>query len=203
MKWTSLLLVFLLACSAGENTQEEAETSEASPSEENPETEAAEEPSENEEIASEESDNPYLVEAKSFYGVNIDDDIATLTTEKPDLLKKGLVQTGEGDFEVWVIQDENGEELADIYPTTDGSKVGMIEIGSEKAVSADGFKVGNTLADILEKFPNSLPHGSEIEGQVNIEAGGIIYRLDAYESAYDIDMEKFDKNTKVMSIIIN
>ncbi|NJL14072.1 MAG: hypothetical protein HC913_14410 [Microscillaceae bacterium] len=192
-----LLFILFFACSPSENTTEEK----------NDTTKNAENGSEatEESTTSDENtllDSPYLISKGTFFGVNIGDNLDALKKDKPDSFREDVVETGEGSFDVVKILDENGDALADIHFQSEENNVNLVEIYSEKAFTIDGLKIGKSFKDILKIYPDALPHGSEIEGQVNVEADGIYYRLDERNTSYDIDLESFNKDAKITAIIL-
>lgn len=142
--------------------------------------------------------NELLIETTSFYGISIGDDIS----EHADKLKKALLQTGEGDFDIFEIR--KGEDvLGFIFPNyKDETKVGDITVTSPLASTKEGLKVGSTFEELEKVFTDFVINGSEIEGYTHVEAAGLAYKLDVYMQEQNIDKSKIDKSTKITEINI-
>lgn len=140
-----------------------------------------------------------LITRKSFMGIQPGDKI----TDHQAKLKKDLLQTGEGDFEIFLINDPNGNPLGYLHPDpNDEQLVGMIVITSPEAKTEDGLSVGMTLGDLREKLTNYEIHGSEIEGYTAAYHGPFSYQLDSRNWEYDLDASTIGDEVKIIEITL-
>ena len=135
----------------------------------------------------------------SFDGIKIGSKIASHKN-----LKKNILKTGEGDFESYIIQDANAQELGYLLPDPKNSKlVGDIVITTENASTQKGSTyVGITFKTLKEIFPKIEVHGSEIEGRTHASANGIMYRLNVENVDYNINIKKVPNTAKVIEILL-
>ncbi|WP_375562574.1 hypothetical protein ACE193_08520 [Bernardetia sp. OM2101] len=142
-------------------------------------------------------ENELIIYEKSFLGLSSGMKI----TDYKGTLEKGLLQTGEGDFDIFNVKDKDGNIVAYFDPFE--GKVGTITVTSELAKTEDGIKIGDTFGTLLEKYPNLKVFGSEIEGYtqaiVNDELG---YRLDEQHYNYELKTSDIKKDTKIIEITI-
>lgn len=159
-------------------------------------TQQTQQTQEPQQVQAEQEVNPYLVTTNSFYGFTIG--------EKFGDLEKFVMQTGEGDFDVFLIKDENGEQIGHIDPYyKDESLVGGITITTEKAITEDGVKIGMSYADFNEKFPDAELHGSEIEGYTSTNVNkNVYYELSDRHWEYDLDKSKISKDATIVGITV-
>lgn len=118
-------------------------------------------------------------------------------------LKKDILQTGEGDFDIWTIQHEEHGEIG--YVMEDFQRVGtigVIHFTSEKIRTVRGLGVGTSWAEVKNVYPSIVAHGSEIEGYTSAEAGDYVFELDARHWSYEIDQEKITPETKVTALLV-
>lgn len=196
LKFCTFILVFasLLSCSSGQT--KEVESTEAT-------EEIIEEMTEvTEEIAGEkvQETNELIIYQKSFLGLSSDMKIS----DYQGTLEKDLLQTGEGDFDIFNVKDKEGNVVAYFVPFGEKEdKVGTITVTSELAKTEDGIKIGDTFETLLAKYPDLKVYGSEIEGYtqaiVNEELG---YRLDEQHYNYELKTSEIKKDTKIIEITI-
>ncbi len=141
--------------------------------------------------------DPYLITETGFFGISPGDAIA----DHSQHLVKGVLQNGEGEFEVYYIRDEKGQELGYVLPSpNDESKVGDMAITTPAAHTPEGIKVGATLGQ-LEKEVGTLPvYGSEIEGRTTAVQGRLQYLLDSYNNSYEVDRKMIGPETEIREI---
>lgn len=143
-------------------------------------------------------DRDLLITTTSFFGLSRGDKIAAHSK----ILKKDVLKTGEGDFDVYKIMD--GKTLLGyVYPHPKNKKlIGDIEITSSLASTKNGIRISSTLADLEKIYPNIKIHGSEIEGRTYAVLGKMSFKLDVYLSTYKVDRSKIKKSTKITQIRI-
>ena len=91
------------------------------------------------------TDTKLLITRNSFMGIQPGDNII----DHQAYLKKDLLQTGEGDFEIFLIHVPKGNPLGYLHPDpNDEERVGMIVDTSPQAKTEDGLSVGMTLGDL-------------------------------------------------------
>ncbi len=146
-----------------------------------------------------EQEDSYLIDSESFYGISNGDAIA----KHRDVLEKGILKTGEGDFDVFYIKNKKGEILGHFEPEfRDESKVGTIYIESPLAKTKQGVHIGMTFGELERILGPVEVHGSEIESRTSASKDGIMYLLDAYFGTYEIDKSEIKKSTKIKQIIM-
>ncbi|WP_338768892.1 hypothetical protein WAF17_08725 [Bernardetia sp. ABR2-2B] len=142
-------------------------------------------------------ENELIIYEKTFLGLSSDMKIA----DYEGTLEKGLLQTGEGDFDIFNVKDKDGNIVAYFVPFEE--KVGSITVTSELAQTEDGISIGDTFGTLLEKYPNLKVYGSEIEGYtqaiVNDELG---YRLDEQHYDYELKTSDIKKDSKIIEITV-
>lgn len=140
-----------------------------------------------------------LITSKSFMGIKPGDNI----TDHEAHLKKDLLQTGEGDFEIYQILDQKSAPVGYLHPDpNDEQLVGMIVVTSPEAKTEDGLSIGMTLGDLREKLTDYEIHGSEIEGYTAAYHGPFSYQLDSYNWEYDLDASKIADDVKIIEITL-
>lgn len=147
-------------------------------------------------VESEEEKNPFLVTTKSFYGLTIGGKIGDL--------EKSELETGEGTFEIYLIKDENGDELGYVDPNfEDESLVGGITVTTEKAITEDGVSIGMLYSTFNEKFPDAELHGSEIEGYTSTNVNDhVYYALSDRHWEYELEKSAISKDATIVEITI-
>ncbi|WP_020568989.1 hypothetical protein [Neolewinella persica] len=187
-----LFLVVLMSCG---NNKTIADT-------EGIETPAADTPDPNDgntAIYDVDDDDPYLISNGYFLGLTPGGSLA----EFVDGLRSGVLQTGDGDFDVHYIDSAEGDELGYVMADPrDGGTIGNIYITSPKVVTEEGIRVGISYSELVEKLGALEVHGSEIEGQTYAISDGISYRLDAGNWSYEIDPSTIEPDTKIIEIVV-
>jgi hypothetical protein len=140
-----------------------------------------------------------LITSKSFVGIQPGDKIMDHQTS----IKKDMLQTGEGDFEIYQILDQQGVAVGYLHPDpNDEQLVGMIVVTSPEAKTEDGLSVGMTLGDLREKLTGYEIHGSEIEGYTAAYHGPFSYQLDSRNWEYDLDASTIADEVKIIEITL-
>lgn len=140
-----------------------------------------------------------LITSKSFMGIQPGDNII----DHQAYLKKDLLQTGEGDFEIFQINDPKGTSVGYLHPDpNDEELVGMIVVTSPEARTEDGLSVGMTLGDLRSKLTDYEIHGSEIEGYTAAYHGQFSYQLDSRNWEYDLDASTIADDVKILEITL-
>ncbi|PIY11219.1 MAG: hypothetical protein COZ18_04490 [Flexibacter sp. CG_4_10_14_3_um_filter_32_15] len=199
LKLCAFMIVFasLFSCSSGQTKEVESTQLTEEVIEEMTEVTETKE-----EIAEEKTQetNELIIYEKSFLGLSSDMKIS----DYQGTLEKGLLQTGEGDFDIFNVKDKEGNIVAYFVPFGEKEdKVGTITVTSELAKTEDGIKIGDTFGTLLEKYPNLEVFGSEIEGYtqaiVNEELG---YRLDEQHYNYELTTSEVNQGAKIIEITI-
>jgi hypothetical protein len=196
LKFCACIIVFASFFSCGSGQTKELESTEIT-------EEIIEEIAEvTEEVAEEKTQevDELTIYETSFLGLSPDMKIS----DYKGTLEKGLLQTGEGDFDIFNVKDKDGNTVAYFVPFGEKEdKVGSITVTSELAKTEDGIKIGDTFGTLLEKYPNLKVYGSEIEGYtqaiVNEKLG---YRLDEQHYNYELKISEVKKETKIIEITI-
>ncbi|WP_338814611.1 hypothetical protein V9L05_04985 [Bernardetia sp. Wsw4-3y2] len=195
LKLCAFIIVLVSFFSCGSNQTKEAESNEVT-DQTNEETTATEAKEEIIEAKVQETDELIIYE-KSFLGLSSGMEIADYT----GTLEKGLLQTGEGDFDIFNVKDKDGNIVAYFDPFE--GKVGTITITSELAKTEDGIKIGDTFGTLLAKYPDLKVYGSEIEGYTQaIVNEGLGYRLDEQHYNYELKTSEIKKDAKIIEITI-
>lgn len=145
------------------------------------------------------ADDPYLISNGYFLGLTPGGSLA----EFSDGLRKGVLQTGDGDFDVFYIDSAEGDELG--YVTADPrdeQTIGYIFVTSPDVVTEKGVRVGISFAELKQRIGAVEVHGSEIEGYTYAQANGMAYRLDSGNWSYEVDVSTIAPETKVIEIVI-
>ncbi len=149
-------------------------------------------------------DSTLLIQPTIFRGINLDSKLADAQKKFGKLLKKEVLQTGEGDFDIFRLYDEKGNPLAFLMATdTKPYLIDNITVTSENAKTPDGLSVGKNLGDLLAVYPKLKVSGSEIEGWTHAEAGGYLFKLDTNFWEGNIDIKRLNKKTKVTEVLLN
>lgn len=120
-----------------------------------------------------------------------------------DKLQKEVMQTGEGDFDIYPLTDENGNRLGYILPDPrDEKKIGSIHITSDKLTTPAGIRVGDSFSKLEKVMGEVVVHGSEIEGRTMAQFGNMVFRLDTQNYTYEVDKSKIKPATKILEISI-
>lgn len=196
LKFCACIIVFTSLFSCGSGQTKELESTEIT---EEIIKEIAEVTEEVTEEKTQEVDELTIYET-SFLGLSPDMKIS----DYKGTLEKGLLQTGEGDFDIFNVKDKDGNTVAYFVPFGENEdKVGSITVTSELAKTEDGIKIGDTFGTLLEKYPNLKVYGSEIEGYtqaiVNEKLG---YRLDEQHYNYELKTSEIKKETKIIEITV-
>lgn len=150
--------------------------------------------------ASEEgNDEPYLVSNGYFLGLTP----GGAMIEFIDGLRSGVLQTGEGDFDVHYIDSAEGDELGYVMADPrDENTIGNIFITSPKVVTEEGVRVGMSFSELQKKIMELEVHGSEIEGRTYANADGLSFRLDVGNWSYEINPSTIKPETKIIEIVV-
>lgn len=99
---------------------------------------------------------------------------------------KGVVENGEGSFDVYKIMDGDGEELANIYCIENDELVEVphsVQITSNRIATPEGIRVGDSYEKLQATYRDFKVTGSEIEGWTYAQIGDVYMRLSAYNPA--------------------
>ncbi|MTB53123.1 hypothetical protein [Lewinella sp. W8] len=146
-------------------------------------------------------DNNIYLETNSVGDVEIGAFVEDLVAR--GRLKKDVLQTGEGDFDIWVIlHEEHGEIGYVMEDFQETGTIGSLHFTSEVVRTDRGLGVGSTWQELRQEHPDAVAHGSEIEGYTSTEAGGFIFELDARHWSYEINQESIQPDTKVTALVV-
>ena len=116
-------------------------------------------------------------------------------------LEKGLLQSGEGEFEVYYIKTDTGKEVGYIVAEPeDAPLVSNIFITDSGLVLPNGLHVGSTWAEVKDAAGSVEVHGSEIEARTYADLGDYQLRLEYMSTSYDINESSIPNDTKVTEI---
>jgi len=191
------LLLFLTACG---NTGDSASGS-AGADPATYETEAANEAPADKSGANEVaqgSNDPTLIREGEFLGIRPGQSVSGVNNLKKDMLK-----TGEGNLQVYTLSENDGRKIGYIVPgRKDKGKVGAIHILSKDYQTPAGIGVGSTFAKLEEAYGDVGVHGTEVEGRTFATAGGLTFRLDAYNTSYELEKSAIKPKTRITEIIV-
>jgi hypothetical protein len=182
-----LVTLFILLISCEENKAPATETTE-----EISDTTTEVAPTEEEEV-------PLTIFQNSFLTISPGNQIA----EHKAVIEEDLLQTGEGDFEIYNIKDQKNKVVAYfLADPMDNEIIGDIYITSRLAQTEDGIGIGHTFGDLLTKYPDLEVHGSEIESQTFANLGSLSFKLDEPHVTYDLEISAVSKEAKILEIVI-
>ena len=142
-----------------------------------------------------------LIRPGNAFGIEIGMPVAMLDSNR---FTKGVLQTGEGDFDVyWVEGDNHDNSLGYVLPmdfVDQGELVHMMVVLSPKHKTVEFMGVGHTLAELRQAYPTLSVHGSEIEGYVFASAPNYDFKLDMHDMRSDIPLEELDPEVKVTEV---
>ena len=141
--------------------------------------------------------DPYLISNGTFLGFGIGEPLAA----NIDLLRKGVLRTGEGTFQVYYIDDADGEELGYVMDTPDkAGRIDRIAVKSPKVVTERGVRIGLSVDELEQRLGPLEWHGSEVEGRAGAEKDGLYYRIDQPVFQYEVSREEIKDGAKVVEI---
>lgn len=144
-------------------------------------------------------DDPYEIDDGSFLDLRPGGSVADF----PGLLRPDTLRDGEGSLAIYSIV--NGEKVLG-YVVPEAGSEGRIErvvITSDEVVTEDGIRIGNGLAELIERIGSVEVHGSEVESRVYAYKDRLSYRLDMLSSQYALDPESIDSTALITQIVIN
>lgn len=119
-------------------------------------------------------------------------------------IEKGILQTGEGDFEVYNIHNAQKEVIAYFFADhADPELVGTIYVTSPLAQTEDGISMGDPFSDLVAKYSELEVHGSEIESRTVADVGNLSFRIDDSHATYKLEISAVSKDAKIIEIAIN
>ena len=120
------------------------------------------------------------------------------------ILEKSTLSTGEGDFEIFRVMNEEIGVIGNIYPDPlNEALVGIIAVTSEIPKTKIGIHVGSTYGDLKSAYNDIEVHGSEIEGRTFANVGNLSFRLSINHYSYVLDESKIPLDTPIEEIHIN
>jgi hypothetical protein len=119
-------------------------------------------------------------------------------------IEEGILQTGEGDFEIYNILDVQKNVVAYFFADhADSELVGTIYITSPLAQTEDGISMGDSFGDLVAKYSDLEVHGSEIESRTFANVGNWSFRINDSHSSYKLEISAVSKEAKIIEIAIN
>ncbi|PHN08295.1 hypothetical protein [Flavilitoribacter nigricans] len=141
----------------------------------------------------------YPIGDRSFRGIRVGQPIGEIV----DSVEKGILQNGEGEFEIYRISTEDGRELGYFHPDPqNGSLVGDIVITSDLPMTENGLKVGMTYTELTSLIRDFAVHGSEIESRTSVYYQNLALGLDYPSANYNLDRNEIPGSAKVNEITI-
>lgn len=127
----------------------------------------------------------------------------TPIVEYKAIIEEDLLQTGEGDFEIYNIKNAQQKVLAYfLADPVDNELVGDIYITSPLAQTEDDIHIGQTFGDLVTKYSTLEVHGSEIESQTFATVGNLSFRIDEAHATYELEISAVSKTAKIIEIVI-
>jgi len=110
----------------------------------------------------EKANKKLMVKGRSFMGIAVGDKIMTHKSK----LGKDVLRNGEGEFTVYRLKDNRGQNVAYCLPDTNNEfLVGQIVIHSSEVKMENGISIGMAFHQLTDIYPDLKVHGSEIEGR--------------------------------------
>jgi len=142
---------------------------------------------------------PLTIFENSFLNISPGSQIA----EHKASIEEGVLQTGEGNFEVYNIHDAQKKVVAYfLADPVDNELVGDVYVTSPLAQTEDGIRIGDTFGDLVTKYSALEVHGSEIESQTFANLGSLSFKIDAAHTTYDLEISAVSKEAKIIEIVI-
>ena len=190
-----LLPLFLCTCGPAQETPLEGAgvDTEADPDLDDPNAD-------NTDIYDVDPEDPYLISNGTFLGLKPGEPLAPYAPT----LRKGVVETGDGDYTAFFIDGAEGDELGYVmrgdYAFDD--QIGDIFVTHPSVVTEQGIRVGTTVKELRERIGAVTFHGSEIESRVTGSKDGIGYRLNIPSTEYNLDNSTIPEDALVQMLII-
>jgi hypothetical protein len=148
----------------------------------------------------------YVLAEGEFQGVKLGTPLAALEQKFGKKLHKAVMKTGEGDFEYYRLRNKTGQEIAQFF-LTDDKRVRMIETTSPLWKTTKGIRVGSTLRELRDAYPNLEIHGSEIESRTTASSAATkwTFRIDAHFGSYELspkELASISPETKIPAIFV-
>lgn len=118
----------------------------------------------------------HVITPEGIYGITFDRPVSDFFGE----LKKGILNTGEGDFKVYYIRTKKGEEVGHLFVDESDQSIKTIEITSSTVSTNDGVAIGTSYKKFSEIFPEAEVRRSEIENRLFTKRGKFIFLFDGY-----------------------
>lgn len=136
----------------------------------------------------------------SFFGISPGSKVA----DHEAIIEKGLLQTGEGDFEIYNIKDKKYGVLGYFFIDYNNNElVSSIHITSPLAKTEENIGIGSSFGDLLAKYENLEVHGSEIESQTFASQGSLAFKIDEPHSSYDLEINAISKKAMILEVLID
>ncbi|MFT5645614.1 MAG: hypothetical protein ACI976_000287 [Aureispira sp.] len=146
-----------------------------------------------------EEEESLIIFQNSFLNISPGSQIAEHETR----IEKGLLQTGDGDFEIYNILDAQKTVVAYfLADPVDTELVGDIYVTSPLAYTEDDIRIGNTFGILVTKYETLEVHGSEIESQTFANLGSLSFKIDEAHTMYDLEISAVSKEAKIIEIVI-
>ncbi len=142
-----------------------------------------------------------IIHENAFLGISPGDPVSKHQSKT----RKSVIENGEGSFDVYLILDEDGNELGffDALLIDEEEEVGLITVTTEEARTAEGVRVGMTYSELARLLDDFTVYGSEIEGRVHVDYGNYYFLIDHRSWEVDLPKEEIPGDSKVQQIIIS
>lgn len=140
-----------------------------------------------------------MISKNSFQNISPGDPIA----DHQAFIEKGVLRTGEGDFDSYRIKNEDYGTMAYFMPDPKDEKlVGDITVHSPLASTESGIRVGDTFGKLLVVYSGLEVHGSEIESRTYAYKDNLLFRIDEAHGTYELALKEVSKKAKILEIVI-
>jgi len=148
----------------------------------------------------------YVLAEGQFQGVKLGAPLADLKKTFGQKLHKGIMKTGEGDFDYYSLRNETGQEVAEFY-LTDDNRLRLIEIKSSLWKTTKGIHVGSTLRELRAAYGDLEIHGSESDSHTSASSAATkwVFEIDAGFGHYELSPEELasiSPDTKITAMLL-
>ena len=142
----------------------------------------------------------FTIRGGRFYGLTAGAPLA----DASDRLEEGVLENGEGTFDVYYIYDGSGEELGYLLPSpNDGTLIGNIFLTSPRVSTEAGIHIGDSFGKLTIAYSDVEVHGSEIEGRTYAQVGALAFLLDGVNNTdYEVDPRSIPREATIKEIML-
>ena len=132
-----------------------------------------------------------VIEGGSYKGITRGTTVVKLTETFPGRVRAAIMKTGEGDFNYFGLNDADGKEIVQFFPSDEGTIISA-EVVSPALRAENGIGVGSTYADLRKAYPDLKVNGSEIEGYTTASSAAtkLSFHLDVRFWSYELSAKE-------------